>query len=86
MTAYASHILIAAIKYLDGSLTGCEGSCTEKKRRQAIYLMLDLLPRATALALWQDRSIYWGRRMPSPGWIDWEMRCREIQRRWTRNT
>lgn len=82
MTAYACYLLISAIKYLDGSPTGSEGKFSQLERRQSIYIMLDLLPRTVAQELWAERALYWGYRMPTAEWLDWERRCREIQARW----
>ncbi len=59
MQVYAQHVLIAAIKYLDGTPNGYEGCTTADDRKRAIYLMLNKLPSATRKQLWKERTHFW---------------------------
>jgi hypothetical protein len=59
MNAYGTHVLIAAIKYLDGTPNGCEGMFTKAERRQAISIMMRKLSKRTQRELWKDRAAYW---------------------------
>lgn len=59
MKAFGQHILIAAIKSLDGGPGGHEGFLTVHDRREAIYIMFALLPRATQRQLGAERADFW---------------------------
>lgn len=59
MAAYGQHILLSAIKYLDGAPSGCEGAFTVNERRAAIRIMLSILPRSTRRQLEAERANFW---------------------------
>lgn len=59
MTAYGMHVVISAIKYLDGAPNGCEGTNTERERREAIYVLMGKLPKTTQAKVWEDRRAFW---------------------------
>jgi hypothetical protein len=59
MNAYGQHLLLSAIKYLDGGPSGFEGSFTAHERRAAIRLMLPLLPKGTRRRLEKERADFW---------------------------
>lgn len=58
-SAYGAHVLIAAIKYLDGSHGGSEGTFTQAERRAAIQLLSSKLPLRCLAELRKERSFYW---------------------------
>lgn len=59
MSAYGQHVLISAIKYLDGAPNGHEGLYSASDRRAAIRIMLAKLSRATRSQLEKERAIFW---------------------------
>ena len=58
-TGYGAHVLVSAIKYLDGTHNGHDGVCSEKQRKAAINVMLPLLSKRIQERLWKDRRAYW---------------------------
>ena len=58
-SAYGAHVLISAIKYLDGSLGGSEGTFTQAERRAAIQLLSSKLSLRCLAELRKERSFYW---------------------------
>ena len=59
MKGYGQHVLISAIKYLDGTPQGSEGMYTAQERRAAIYIMLAKLPKFTRQLLEKERADFW---------------------------
>jgi hypothetical protein len=59
-SAYGAHVLISAIKYLDGTHNGSEGTFTQAERRAAIQLLASKLSRSCLAELRKERQYYWG--------------------------
>jgi hypothetical protein len=57
--AYGVHVLISAIKYLDGKPGGCEGVHSVSDRAAAIFIMLHKLPARVQARVRADRKDFW---------------------------
>ncbi len=58
---YGQHVLISAIKYLDGGPRGCDDLENRGMRAKAIGIMLRKLSKPTRAQLERDRATFWGR-------------------------
>jgi hypothetical protein len=56
---YGQHLLISAIKYLDGAPQGTDRSVSPADRRVAIRLMLAKLAKTARTQLERERADFW---------------------------